>query len=167
MARQCSPATIVAGRTWSWLRPATLSLPTESQTRCSSRFFRTFVPTTLLICSLVSHFPAPVNPVVCADGSPPGSASCWWGPVRSCSPNENASSRWRHVMRSPRCTTRARPALRIGLHHLLKYLLRLTIPERVLVAHSPIEPPLRRLVTRRREMDIAKALISFILARRT
>jgi hypothetical protein len=131
----------------------------------------------------VSHFPAPVNPVVCADGSPPeiaevesdlmplrrsssaGSASCWWGPVRSCSPNENASSRWRHVMRSPRCTTRAKPALRIGLHHLLKYLLRLTIPERVLVAHSPIEPPLRRLVTRRREMDIAKALISFILAR--
>ena len=70
MARQCRPAPIVAGRTWSWLRLATLSLPTEIQTRCSSRFFRTFVPTTLLICSLASHLPVPVNPVVCADGDP-------------------------------------------------------------------------------------------------
>jgi hypothetical protein len=56
------------------------------------------------------------------------------------------------------------PALRIRLHHILKYLLRLTIPERVLVTHAPIEPPLRRVVAGRREMDVAEALLGFILA---
>ena len=56
------------------------------------------------------------------------------------------------------------PAFRIGLEHILEYLLGLPIPERMLVAHAAIEPPLRRLVARRREMDGAESLVGLFLA---
>ena len=58
------------------------------------------------------------------------------------------------------------PAFRIGLERLLEYLLGFAIPERMLVSHGPVEPPLRRLVARRGEMNGPESLVGFVLAGR-
>ena len=55
------------------------------------------------------------------------------------------------------------PAFRVGLQHLLEQLLRLAIPERMLVAHGAVEPPLRNLVARGVEMNRAKSLVGVFL----
>jgi len=53
--------------------------------------------------------------------------------------------------------------LRIGLERLLENLLRGAIPERVLVAHAAIEPPLSDLVARGLEVDRAEPLVGLLL----
>ena len=54
-------------------------------------------------------------------------------------------------------------AFRVGLDRLLVDFLGFRIPERVLVSHRAIEPPLRRLVARCREMHRAQFLIRIFL----
>ena len=58
------------------------------------------------------------------------------------------------------------PAFGIGLERLLEYLFGFPVPERMLVAHAAVEPPLRRLVARGREMNGAEPLVGFFLSPR-
>ena len=53
--------------------------------------------------------------------------------------------------------------MRVGLEHLLENFLRVTVPERVLIAHGAVEPSLRDLVARGREVDGAEPLVGFFL----
>ena len=55
------------------------------------------------------------------------------------------------------------PAFRVGLQHLLEQLLRLPVPERMLVAHGAIETSLRNLVARGVEMNRAESLVGLLL----
>ena len=55
-------------------------------------------------------------------------------------------------------------AVRIRLQDLLEDLLGRLVPERVLVAHRAVEPSLRRLVARCREMNRAEPLLGIVLA---
>jgi hypothetical protein len=57
-------------------------------------------------------------------------------------------------------------AFRIGFRNILEYLFGLAMPERMLVAHGPIEAALRRLVARGGEVDGTEPLIRFILRER-
>jgi hypothetical protein len=54
-------------------------------------------------------------------------------------------------------------AVGIGLQRLLEYLFRRPVPERMLVAHAPVEAPLRQLIAGRREMDLAELLLRLVL----
>ena len=56
------------------------------------------------------------------------------------------------------------PASRIGLEDILENLLGSLVPERVLVSHATIKPPLRRLVARGCEMNRAESLVIVVLA---
>jgi hypothetical protein len=55
-------------------------------------------------------------------------------------------------------------AFGISLEHILENLPRRAVPERMLVSHATVEPSLRRLVARGREMNGAEPLIGFLLA---
>ena len=55
-------------------------------------------------------------------------------------------------------------AFGIGLDRLLENLLQFAVPERMLVAHAAVEPPLRGLVARGREMNGAEPLVGLFLA---
>ena len=56
-------------------------------------------------------------------------------------------------------------AVRIGLDGFLINLLRFGIPERVLITHATVKPPLRNLVAGRREMHLAKFLVGIVLGK--
>ena len=74
---------------------------------------------------------------------------------------------WRWSMRIVEQAERDAPigdgALGIGLQRLLEDFLRLAIPERVLIAHRAIEPPLRDLVARCVEVNCAELLVAAVL----
>ena len=54
-------------------------------------------------------------------------------------------------------------AVRVGLQSLLEDLLRRAVPERVLIAHRAVDPPLRDLVARGLEADVAELLVDVAL----
>ena len=56
-------------------------------------------------------------------------------------------------------------AIGIGLERLLENLLGFAVPERMLVAHGPVEASLRGLVARGREMNGAEPLVGLFLAK--
>jgi hypothetical protein len=53
----------------------------------------------------------------------------------------------------------------IGLERLAEDLRRLAVPERVLVAHGAVEPPLRRVVARRIEVNRSESPVAVVLSR--
>jgi hypothetical protein len=54
-------------------------------------------------------------------------------------------------------------AVRVGLEYFLEQLLRLAIPERMLITHRSVKTPLRHLVAGRLEMHCAQSLVAFVL----
>ena len=55
-------------------------------------------------------------------------------------------------------------AFGIGLERVLENLPGRAVPERMLVSHPTVEPPLRRLVARDREMNAPQSLVGVLLA---